>query len=766
MARGRKKGSKLVEGKIIEAVNDILPNTITVGLGEGLQIDEEASEGFSQVNPEEVKSIESVSDFSGIDWDFTIYDQIEYFQSDKSYELTKYRPIDETHGLDFNPSWFTEVRDIKESTGYYTQYRPGTKAHRDFWSEQYRRCRDGYESHGYRITGDNYFFLNFYRLKDVTNVKVASSGRQTSFPQFFSKQYEYFHYIDLCTHTKHDVCALKARGVGFSEIAASLAVRMYTVVREAHVICTAYSTDKLTPLLRKCWEQLEYLNVDTEDGMRHVRQKYNNDMHKKASKLNKQREEYGWKSDILGIVADNPNKLRGERVDLLLFEEAGSNPVLLKTYIQSNALVEILGNKFGTRLIWGTGGDAGAALAGLSKVFYNPKGYNVLPFKHNYSKTGELVETSYFIPAFTFVAGEGYIDKRGVTDTKKAKEYYNNKKNALAENPKEYIMFCAEYCFTPEDALALEGDNLFNREILANQKAQIELHKAGPRPVRGYLEYKFKNNEHTEEAKDGFKFIPNNNSKLQILEHPIRSDNNEAIRNLYVAGIDGIDLGAKETSEATKDPSDFCIIIFRRMKGESPPMPVAFYKDRPGDVREAYRIALKLLEYYNCKALLEFSKIGFKNFLVDKRIEYKWLMRRTKATLDSPDAVSRQYGVPANEKVIQHQLELLASYIQDFGDNIWFIEIINELLEYSYENKRKFDAVAAMGMCMLADEELIGVIPRVDEIVSAKWRDVGWYVDEKGYKRFGIIQHQQIETKVNMNFYDQSRVRSSRPIYY
>ena len=39
----------------------------------------------------------------------------------------------------------------------------------------------------------------------------------------------------------------------FSEIAASLAVRMYTVVKKAHVICTAYSTDKLTPLLRKCW---------------------------------------------------------------------------------------------------------------------------------------------------------------------------------------------------------------------------------------------------------------------------------------------------------------------------------------------------------------------------------------------------------------------------------------------------------------------------------------------------------------------------------
>ena len=139
---------------------------------------------------------------------------VEYFDANLSYELTKYRPINETKGLDFNPDWFTEARDVKVKTGHYTKYRPGTKAHRDFWTEQFRRCRDGYESHGYRITGDNYFFLNFYRLKNITDVKVAGTGRQTDFPQFFSKQYEYFHYIDLCNHTKHDICALKARGVG------------------------------------------------------------------------------------------------------------------------------------------------------------------------------------------------------------------------------------------------------------------------------------------------------------------------------------------------------------------------------------------------------------------------------------------------------------------------------------------------------------------------------------------------------------------------
>lgn len=87
--------------------------------------------------------------------------------------------------------------------------------------------------------------------------------------------------------------------------------------------------------------------------MKHLRQKYNSDTHKRASKLNKQREEFGFMSEILGIIADNPRKLRGDRVERVFFEEAGSNPVLKKTYLQSEPLVEILGKKFGTRFVWG-----------------------------------------------------------------------------------------------------------------------------------------------------------------------------------------------------------------------------------------------------------------------------------------------------------------------------------------------------------------------------------------------------------------------------
>jgi len=49
-------------------------------------------------------------------------------------------------------------------------------------------------------------------------------------------------------------------------------------------------------------------------------------------------------SQIVGIVADSPSKIRGYRTDMLIFEEAGSWPGLKKAFIQGQALVGILGN--------------------------------------------------------------------------------------------------------------------------------------------------------------------------------------------------------------------------------------------------------------------------------------------------------------------------------------------------------------------------------------------------------------------------------------
>lgn len=147
-------------------------------------------------------------------WDFPIGSQIEFFDSNLSYELTGYRPIDKTRGLDFDPKWFTEAREVYNRTGHYTEYRYGTKAYKTFWDQEYLRCREGMTVNGYTITGDHYYFLNYYQLMNLNSVKKAGTSRLYTFPDFYVAQYQWFHYLELCKRLLKNACLMKARGIG------------------------------------------------------------------------------------------------------------------------------------------------------------------------------------------------------------------------------------------------------------------------------------------------------------------------------------------------------------------------------------------------------------------------------------------------------------------------------------------------------------------------------------------------------------------------
>lgn len=143
------------------------------------------------------------------------------------------------------------------------------------------------------------------------------------------------------------------------------------------------------------------------------------------------------------------------------------------------------------------------------------------------------------------------------------------------------------------------------------------------------------------------------------------------------------------------------------------PKYVAIYKDRPRDIREAYDTAMKLLVLYNCKALLEHTKISILTYFKEKKKD-NLFMRRPKSTLgDIKRGNSQMIGVPATEYVIKHGLELINNFVNDYCYSMDIDPMLEQLLKYSYENKRKFDIVAAMGMTELADEELMGLSPKV-----------------------------------------------------
>lgn len=706
-------------------------------------------------------------------WDVEKWEPVEYFDSNLSYELTGYRPIDGEHGLDFDPEWFIEARNNKEATGKYCGYHSTSKPYRDFWTKEYEKCRDGCTINGYTLTGDNYFFLNYYRLPNLQAVKKAGAGRGIGFPNFYVKQYEYFHYIELCKMLRRNALGLKARGVGFSEIGASIAIGTYSAKKGSRCVVTAQQKGYVEDTLNKCWAQLDFLDSDTEGGFMKLRQAHNTALWKKSSSITSEGIEIGWKSEIEGIVADKPNKIRGDRTDILIYEESGSWPNWKKAFIQGDALIDIQGNRFGIKLAWGTGGDSGPALEGLSSAYYDPNTYDVLPYRHNYTADNTSVTTGYFIPAYTLVTKEGYIDKRGWTDPVRGKEYYDNLREKKQGDPKGLMLYCAEYCYTAEEALALEGDNQFNTVLLTEQLTSIKLHKLTPpelQPKWGQLEYEFVNNKHEEGSKNGVRFIPTDKGKVCIIEHPIKSENDSAFRNLYVAGIDGIDMGQADTSAATRDPSDFCVVVKKRCFGIQEPMYVCIYRDRPQNLEEAYRTTLKILEYYNCKAVLESTRISILTWFRTKHKENQFLMRRPRATQsDIQSGMSKQFGAPATETVIQHQLDLIDAYINDYCQNIWSEPILKELITYSYENKRKYDIVAAMGMAELGDEELSGVAPAEVDGANNKFRLFGYYTDERGYKRYGVIPDRN-PTVPSFNLHpdddDPNRIRSSNRRFF
>lgn len=158
-----------------------------------------------------------------------------------------------TEGLDFDPAPFREAAETYEKYKYYTSYKPGSKPYKEYWREQLRRCTEGYTVGKYRITGDHYFFLNFYRMQTVNlDSEKKTTGRGQSFPSFLSKQYEFFHYIELCEYIGKDCIMLKARGLGFSEILACLGTRPFITTREFTTMYTAAADNQLSPVLDKC----------------------------------------------------------------------------------------------------------------------------------------------------------------------------------------------------------------------------------------------------------------------------------------------------------------------------------------------------------------------------------------------------------------------------------------------------------------------------------------------------------------------------------
>lgn len=85
----------------------------------------------------------------------------------------------------------------------------------------------------------------------------------------------------------------------------------------------------------------------------------------------------------------------------------------------------------------------------------------------------------------------------------------------------------------------------------------------------------------------------------------------------------------------------------------------------------------------------------------------------------------------------------------------------------NYKNYRIKSLQGNILMSELADEELHDLSPRAQEQTTVKFQDIGYYYDENGIKRYGVIpDKKKFQTSANSNWIqDYSINRTSDPRY-
>lgn len=135
---------------------------------------------------------------------------------------------------------------------------------------------------------------------------------------------------------------------------ASIAARMYTVIKKSRTMITCFKDVYLKGTFSKVDHALTFLNNNADgffkprliDRALEIKSGY-------QTKIDGQFVDQGWQSVVIGVLADKPSKIRGDRVDLMIYDEIGSWPDSTTAVVQGRALCEVQGMIRGVQVFGG-----------------------------------------------------------------------------------------------------------------------------------------------------------------------------------------------------------------------------------------------------------------------------------------------------------------------------------------------------------------------------------------------------------------------------
>lgn len=630
---------------------------------------------------------------------------------------------------------FRQAAIFFQQHGCYTLAPRGTTDYNKYWEQETDRCINGYTApDGEGITGYNYFYLNYspiMRLKEEEYTDREGNLRKRrqrifEFPSFWDYDYYYFCAIEQAELEGKHMAVLKCRQRGYSFKGGSMLVRNYMLIPGSKNFAIASEQKFLIGdgLLTKAWQIMDFLDKHTAWAKQRLvsTRMERTSGYKITDEFGKQTEQ-GYLSSITGITLKNdPERVRGTRAKLVLWEEGGKFPSLLDAWrIEQPSVETDDGKAFGLMIAFGTGGTEGASFEGLKELFYKPKSYNVLSFPNIWDEGRENTECAFFVPAYSNLesfdddGNQVYMDRDGNSYKEKAIENLIDQRNKVKDggaSQQSIDRFISERPIRPAEAVLELGKNIFPRKLLMDQLTRIRTNKK-LQSMKHIVDLEWDGNgqvKATEKPSGDITNYPLKNGdkphgSVVIWEYPVK----DPPLGLYIGGCDPYD---HDDSFTNSLGSTF---IFKRVRaGEAwSDVIVAEYSGRPDTAEEYYENVRKLLTFYNARLLFENERKGIYPYFTNKHCDY--------LLADQPDKIISE--VFKDSKVQRRKGCHMTKQIRAYGEGLileWLLDEFEEghpnvervysepLIEELIENDgvRNVDRVIALCMVMIYREEL------------------------------------------------------------
>lgn len=638
----------------------------------------------------------------------------------------------------YNSIKFSPAAEFFKKHKCYTLAPRGTTDYNTYWEQETDRCLNGYIApDGDYITGYHYFYLNYSPIMRIDQTEYIDRDgnhrirreRILNFPTFWDYDYYYFNAIEEAVASGKHMAVLKSRARGYSFKGASMLVRNYELIPGSKNFAVASEQKFLIGdgLLTKAWQIMDFIDKHTAWAKQRLVSTRMERVagYKVTDEFGKQTEQ-GYMSAITGITLKNdPERIRGTRAKLVLWEEGGKFPSLLDAWRIEQPSVELDdGFAFGLQVAFGTGGTEGASFAGLKELFYKPEAYNVLAFPNIWDDNAEQTKCGFFVPSWSNLesydvdGNPQYMDKDGNSLRQKAIENLIEQRNKIKDggaSQQSIDRFISERPIKPQEAVLELGKNIFPRKLLMDQLTRIRTNT------------KLRNMKHVVDLNwDGNgQIIATEKKSGDITEYPLKNGDKPTgsiviweypVKNppfgLYIGGCDPYDHDDSFTNSLGS------VFIFKRVKaGEAwNDVIVAEYSGRPDTAEEYYENVRKLLVFYNARLLFENERKGIYPYFTNKHCDY--------LLADQPDKIISE--VFKDSKVQRRKGCHMTKQIRAYGEGLileWLLEeyepghpnvervysepLIQELIEN--DGVKNVDRVIALCMVMIYREELYQV---------------------------------------------------------